>query len=125
MSRILTLIKIKERDAVKITLDIKKHFVEENQVEVTQGQLEEVLFLKLVEFGYSNYFVQRYQLITSFYQKKVPFVILVCGTFCMGKSTLVTQLAERVNISNILQTSVVKQVMDNFNDKPAQLPHEI
>ena len=35
MSRILTLIKIKERDAVKITLDIKKHFVEENQVEVT------------------------------------------------------------------------------------------
>ncbi len=30
MSRILTLIKIKERDAVKITLDIKKHFVEEN-----------------------------------------------------------------------------------------------
>jgi len=33
----------------------------------------------------------------------------------MGKSTLVTQLAEKVNISNILQTSVVKNVMDNFN----------
>lgn len=32
----------------------------------------------------------------------------------MGKSTLVTQLAEKVNISNILQTSVVKNVMDNF-----------
>lgn len=33
----------------------------------------------------------------------------------MGKSTLVTQLAERVNISNILQTTVVKQVMENFS----------
>ena len=33
----------------------------------------------------------------------------------MGKSTLVTQLAERVNISNILQTTVVKQVMQNFS----------
>jgi 2-phosphoglycerate kinase len=32
----------------------------------------------------------------------------------MGKSTLITQLAERINISNILQTSIVKQVMDNF-----------
>ena len=43
----------------------------------------------------------------------------------MGKSTLVTQLAERINISNILQTAVVKQVMDNFADKEAELPHEI
>ena len=55
---------------------------------------------------------------THFYQKRVPFVILVCGTSCMGKSTLVTQLAEKVNISNILQTSVVKNVMDNFGQIP-------
>lgn len=33
----------------------------------------------------------------------------------MGKSTMVTQLAEKVNISNILQTSVVKNVIDNFS----------
>lgn len=45
-----------------------------------------------------------------------PFLILVCGTKCMGKSTLVTQLAERINISNILQTSIVKQVIKNLND---------
>ena len=58
--------------------------------------------------------VQRYGLVQGFYQKRVPFVILICGTGCMGKSTLITQLAEKVNISNILQTSVVKNVMDNF-----------
>lgn len=29
MSRILTLIKVAEKDAVKVTLDIKKHFVEQ------------------------------------------------------------------------------------------------
>ena len=90
MSRILTLIKVNEKDAVKITLDIKKHFVEENKTEVTQSELERVLFLKLSQHTYSEHFVQRYQLITSFYQKKVPFVILVCGTECMGKSTLIT-----------------------------------
>ncbi len=32
----------------------------------------------------------------------------------MGKSTLVTQLAEKINVSNILQTTAVKSVMDNF-----------
>jgi len=117
MSRILTLIKVKEKDAVKITLDIKKHFVEENKTEVTQEELEQIFFQKLSQHNYSEHFVQRYQLITSFYQKKVPFVILVCGTECMGKSTLVTQLAERINISNILQTSIVKQVMDNFGSR--------
>lgn len=81
---------------------------------MTQAELERVLFFYLQEHQYSEHFVQRYQLITSFYQKKVPFLILVCGTECMGKSTLITQLAERINISNILQTSIVKQVMDNF-----------
>jgi 2-phosphoglycerate kinase len=90
MSRILTLIKVNEKDAVKITLDIKKHFVEANITDVTQQELERVLFLKLSEHSYSEHFVQRYKLITSFYQKKVPFVILICGTECMGKSTLIT-----------------------------------
>lgn len=72
------------------------------------------MFQKLTEFEYGERLVSRYQLVTRFYQKRVPFVILICGTGCMGKSTLVTQLAEKVNISNILQTSVVKNVIENF-----------
>lgn len=44
MSRILTLIKVNDKDAIKITLDIKKHFVENNITEVTQQELEQVLF---------------------------------------------------------------------------------
>ena len=35
MSRILTLIKVNDKDAIKITLDIKKYFVENNITEVT------------------------------------------------------------------------------------------
>lgn len=40
MSRILTLIKVNDKDAIKITLDIKKFFVENNKTEVTQQELE-------------------------------------------------------------------------------------
>lgn len=97
MSRILTLIRVPDKDAITITLDIKKQLCESNQTEVTQEELESILFSKL-----DQGFVKRYQLVTKFYQQRKPFIILVCGTKCMGKSTLVTQLAERVNISNIL-----------------------
>ena len=90
MSRILTLIKIKEKDAVKITLDIKRELVEQARNELTQWELEEVLFKKIHEYNYSSTFVRRYQLVTKFYQMRKPFIIIVCGTKCMGKSTLVT-----------------------------------
>ena len=40
MSRVLTLIKVNDKDAIKITLDIKKHFVENQKSEVTQEELE-------------------------------------------------------------------------------------
>ena len=35
MSRILTLIRVNEKDAIKITLDIKKHFVESHLTDIT------------------------------------------------------------------------------------------
>ena len=35
MSRILTLIWVNEKDAIKITLDIKKHFVESHLTDIT------------------------------------------------------------------------------------------
>lgn len=101
MSRILTLVKIAEKDAVKITLDIKKELVEENKTSITQTELESVLFDKIRKL-YDENFVERYKLVTKFYQLRKPFVILICGTKCMGKSSLVTQLAERVNVSNVL-----------------------
>ena len=67
MSRILTLIKVNDKDAIKITLDIKKFFVENNKTEVTQQELEQILFDKLAEFNYGTRLVSRYQLVTRFY----------------------------------------------------------
>ncbi len=90
LSRILTLIKVNEKDAIKVTLDIKKELVENARTELTQTELEEVLFRKMGDWLYDSHFVTRYKLVTKFYQMRKPFIILVCGTKCMGKSTLVT-----------------------------------
>ena len=67
MSRILTLIKVNDKDSIKITLDIKKHFVENKKTEVSQEELEQILFEKLREFQYGERLVSRYQLVTRFY----------------------------------------------------------
>jgi 2-phosphoglycerate kinase len=67
MSRILTLIKVDEKDAVKITLEIKKDLVDGGVKEITQSELETILFRKLKEFGYKDDIVNRYKIITKFY----------------------------------------------------------
>jgi 2-phosphoglycerate kinase len=40
-----------------------------------------------------------------FHHQRLPLIILVCGTACVGKSTLATQLAQRLNLPNVLQVS--------------------
>lgn len=41
----------------------------------------------------------------------MPLIILITGTRCVGKSWLATQLAERLNLSTVLQTSLVYDLM--------------
>lgn len=44
-----------------------------------------------------------YSLWIRFHHQRLPLIILVCGTACVGKSTLATQLAQRLNLPNVLQ----------------------
>lgn len=68
----------------------------------------------MMSCGYGQQYVERYKMISHFYSKRVPLIILIIGTRCMCKSTLVTQLAERLNVSNILQTSVVYDMISSI-----------
>ena len=54
ISRVLTLIKVKEKDAIRMTLDVKKRLVEENKLEISQGELEQMLFDVLLDSGYGE-----------------------------------------------------------------------
>ncbi|GAB4825875.1 hypothetical protein Ancab_008745 [Ancistrocladus abbreviatus] len=63
-------------------------------------------FVKLMELqGYGEEYINRYKMMTRFHHQRVPLVILVCGTACSGKSTIATQLAQRLNLPNVLQNS--------------------
>ncbi|KAH0870134.1 hypothetical protein HID58_077156 [Brassica napus] len=56
--------------------------------------------------GYGKEYVNRYNMMT-----KVPLVILVWGTACVGKSTIATQLAQRLNLPNVLHTDMVYELL--------------
>ncbi|KAF8728007.1 hypothetical protein HU200_018580 [Digitaria exilis] len=50
------------------------------------------------------------------HHQRVPLVILVCGTACTGKSTIATQLAQRLNLPNVLQTDMVYELLRTSTD---------
>jgi 2-phosphoglycerate kinase len=68
--------------------------------------------------GYGEEYINRYNMMTKFHHQRVPLVILVCGTACVGKSTIATQLAQRLNLPNVLQTDMVYELLRTATDAP-------
>ncbi|GAB4825915.1 hypothetical protein Ancab_008782 [Ancistrocladus abbreviatus] len=118
LSRMLTVTKIPNHVAIKIALDLKKLLVDNSLLDVSHSDLEVNLF-KLMELrGYGEAYINRYKMMTRFHHQRVPLVILVCGTACSGKSTIATQLAQRLNLPNVLQTDMVYELLRTSTDAP-------
>ena len=110
ISRVLTVTQVSYADSLKISLSLKKSLVDQNRLDITQAAMEEALFSIMRGYGYGEDYIARYRLMTRFNHRRVPLVIMVLGTGCVGKSTLATQLAERLNLSAVLQTDLVYEV---------------
>ncbi|KAH1074797.1 hypothetical protein J1N35_027125 [Gossypium stocksii] len=118
LSRMLTVTKIPNHVAVKISLELKKLLIDNSLLDISQSDLEANLF-KLMEWrGYGQEYISRYKMMTRFHHQRVPLVILVCGTACVGKSTIATQLAQRLNLPNVLQTDMVYELLRTATDAP-------
>ncbi|XP_047270698.1 uncharacterized protein LOC107874325 [Capsicum annuum] len=104
--------------AVKIALDLRKLLVDNSLLDVSQTDLEANLF-KLMEWrAFGEEYIKRYKMTTRFHHQRVPLVILVCGTACVGKSTIATLLAQRLNLPNVLQTEMVYELLGTSTDAP-------
>lgn len=55
--------------------------------------------------------LERYRMITRFHHQRVPLIVFIAGTGCIGKSILATQLAERLNLPSVLQTDLVHEMI--------------
>lgn len=118
LCRMLTVTKIPNHVAVKIALELKKLLVDNSLLDVSQSDLEANLFKLMERRGYGEEYINRYRMMTRFHHQRVPFVILVCGTACVGKSTIATQLAQRLNLPNVLQTDMVYELLRTSTDAP-------
>jgi len=122
ISRVLTVTRIPYQVAVRIALELKKHFVDENILEVKQEDMENLIFQVMKKYGYGDKHISLYKMMTKFHHKRVPLIILICGTRCIGKSTLATLLAERLNMSSVIQTNIVYELMNDMANTPSTEP---
>ncbi|KAK7258222.1 hypothetical protein RIF29_32768 [Crotalaria pallida] len=118
LSRMLTVTKIPNHVAIKIALELKKLLIDNSLLDVSQSDLEANLFKLMERRGYAQEYINRYKMMTRFHHQRVPLVILVCGTACVGKSTIATQLAQRLNLPNVLQTDMVYELLRTSTDAP-------
>ncbi|BBN03400.1 hypothetical protein MPTK1_2g23160 [Marchantia polymorpha subsp. ruderalis] len=118
VSRMLTVTKIPNHVAIKISLELKKMLIDNSLLDVSQSDLEANLFKLMERRGFGAEYIDRYKMMTRFHHQRVPLIILVCGTACVGKSTIATQLAQRLNLPNVLQTDMVYELLRTATDAP-------
>lgn len=111
VQRMLALILVGYRDSLKIALALKKRLVDANRFEVTHEDMEAELFALIEEFGYDDLHIRRYRMMSRFHHQRVPLLVTLSGTGCTSKSTLASQLAERLNLSHSVQTDVIHRLM--------------
>ncbi|RLN60364.1 hypothetical protein BBJ29_007758 [Phytophthora kernoviae] len=126
LCRALVSAKINSRDAVQISLDLKRTLVDLNLTDIVQEQFEDFLYKTMQVFGYGEPQISCYRMMSSFHRNRVPLLIMLAGTACIGKSTLATKLADRLNLSSVLQTDLIFELMCNFSgqDKTSYITTE-
>ncbi|TMW60476.1 hypothetical protein Poli38472_000518 [Pythium oligandrum] len=115
--RALVSTKITSRDAVQISLDLKRTLVDLGLTDIVQEQFEDFLYKTMQVFGYGESHITCYRMMSSLHRKRVPLLIILAGTACVGKSTLATKLADRLNLSSVLQTDLTHELMCNFSGR--------
>ena len=107
-------VKISERHSHIIALELKKKLVDSKQLEITQDELDLHIFKILNKYGYGSDYFLRYRMMNSFFRERIPLIIIISGTGCLGKHYIATRLAHQLNLPNVLHTNLVSQIMAQF-----------
>ena len=97
--------------AVKIALDLKKWLVDSERFELTQHELEQLLFKFLYAAGFGDAEVARFKMVSRFQQSKRPLIIFLCGAPCGAKTRVALQLSRRLNLPNVLRTDALEEML--------------
>lgn len=104
--------------AVKIALEVKKWLVDNNKLDISQDELEAVLFGSMRARGFGDEYVDRFLMVNRFQQQKRALIILICGSVRTGKSSIAQQLSARLNLPNVLSTDVLRELLRGYESAP-------
>ena len=63
-------------------------------LDVSQAQLEGVVFRVMRKRTFGDEYVSRYKMLTAFHVKRAPLLVLIGGSVCTGKSTVAAKLSQ-------------------------------
>ncbi|KEG15191.1 ATP/GTP nucleotide-binding protein [Trypanosoma grayi] len=111
LSKMLTFCKLPTTAAARVSLALKKFFVDQEKLEITQAELETATFCTMAQYGYGEAHARLFPLMTRFYIERVPLVILIAGSGCCGKTAIAHSLSSKLNTHNVVSTDVLLDIL--------------
>ena len=96
--------------AHNIALDIQKYFQKNKISTISLDELRALAF-RFIKEEISLEYAERYLLWQSIGKLKKPTIILIGGATGVGKSTIATLIANRLNITRVAATDAIREVM--------------
>ncbi len=96
--------------AHNIALDIQKYFQKNKISTISLDELRALAF-RFIKEEISLEYAERYLLWQSIGKLKKPTIILIGGATGVGKSTIATLIANRLNITRVASTDAIREVM--------------
>ncbi len=94
----------------KIALDIEQYLVSNNIKRIPIDELRSLVF-RFIKDNVNLEYAEKYLLWQSVGKLKKPIIILIGGATGVGKSTIATILANRLNITRVASTDAIREVM--------------
>ncbi|MBC8389585.1 MAG: 2-phosphoglycerate kinase [Actinobacteria bacterium] len=96
--------------AHKIALEIQDYFLKNKIYSLSLGELR-LLAFRFIKDKVNLEYAERYLLWQSVGKLEKPIIILIGGSTGVGKSTIATILANRLNITRVASTDAIREVM--------------
>ncbi|KUF97770.1 hypothetical protein AM588_10011471 [Phytophthora nicotianae] len=80
-------------------------------------QFEDFLYKTMLVFGYGEPQISCYRMMSSFHRNRVPLLIMLAGTACIGKSTLATKSTDDLIAEYQKECEVVRKGVKSDIDK--------
>jgi 2-phosphoglycerate kinase len=94
----------------KIAYDIEQHLISNSITRIPMEELRSLVFRFLIDMVNLEC-AEKYLLWQSVGKLKKPIIMLVGGATGVGKSTIATTLANRLNITRVASTDAIREVM--------------